>query len=390
MRYPLTLDHWGAAEEAALRRVVDSGRLTMGPEVARYERAFADRFGALHAIAVNSGSSANLIALAALRYSGRLAPGDEVIVPAVSWATTYYPVTQQGLGLVFVDVDAATFNLDPAQVEAAIGPRTRAVLAVNVLGAPCDFDALEELCTRHDLLLIEDNCESMGALYRGRHTGTIGVLGTFSTYFSHHLNTIEGGVVLTNDPELDAYCRSLRSHGWIRGLPEDNPVYPPSGDPLRDAFLFALPGYNLRTTEINAALGLVQLDQLDDRLELRAKNAARYIELFGDCEFVDIQRPTGESSWFGFSFALKGPLQGRRSAVGSALTAAGIESRPVIAGNFVRQPVMRHLPHRVAGPLPNADRIHDQGFYTGNAGIDLSDNLEHLHEVLQTLVRRGT
>src|SRR3954453_21229888 len=199
--FPLATSSWDEAELAALQNVIASGRFTMGPLVAEFERLCAAAFGSGHAVMVNSGSSANLLAVAAAVLDPRndLQPGDEVIVPAVSWATTFYPVHQYGLRLKFVDIDLDTLNLDLEQVEAAIGPRTKAVFAVNLLGNPLDYTRLQQIADAHGLLVLEDNCESLGATLGGRSAVTFGAMGTLSSFFSHHISTMEGGVVLTDD-----------------------------------------------------------------------------------------------------------------------------------------------------------------------------------------------
>ena len=297
--YPIAKSTWDDAELKAIADVVASGQFTMGMRVREFEREFARTLGSRYAVMVNSGSSANLLAVAALchRRMGGLTAGDQVIVPAVSWGTTFFPVHQYGLELRFVDVDSDSFNIDPDNVEAAITPRTRAVFATNLLGAPCDFDRLRAICDTHDLVLIEDSCEALGARLGGRAVGTFGLCGTFSTYFSHHISTIEGGLIVTDDEECHQTLTVLRAHGWNRDLPPDNLISQKTDDPFYSLFCFVLPGYNVRSTEISAALGLCQLKKLDAFLEMRRANADVYTELFGGLSEVSIQRPSllGES-----------------------------------------------------------------------------------------------
>src|SRR6476619_4837310 len=202
--YPLSVSSWGPEEIEALHRVIASGQFTMAQETVRYQEAFADYLQQPYCVAVNSGSTANLLMVAALfcRKENPLRPGDEVIVPAVSWPTTYYPLSQYGLRLKFVDIDLDTLNLDLDLVEAAIGPRTKAIFAVNLLGNPNDFTRLRALAERHGLVLLEDNCESLGAVQDGINAGTAGLAGTFSSFFSHHIATMEGGIILTDDEQL--------------------------------------------------------------------------------------------------------------------------------------------------------------------------------------------
>jgi CDP-6-deoxy-D-xylo-4-hexulose-3-dehydrase len=384
---PLATTTWDADEFAAIDRVVRDGTFTMGAQVRTFEDEFAKHLGARAAVMVNSGSSANLVAVAAAVYDPDidLSPGDEVLVPAVSWATTYYPIAQLGLKLRFVDIDEHTLNIDLSKLESQISPRTRAVFAVNLLGNPVDFDALQRLCDRHGLVFFEDNCESLGARFGGRYTGTFGLFGTHSTFFSHHISTMEGGVVVTESAYLEQAMRSLRAHGWTRGLGPDNLIHPNSDDPWEDLFRFVLPGYNVRPLEMSGAIGREQLRKLPRLIEGRRANAVRFHEVFGASEVVDLQRETGESSWFGFSFVLKPAFSGRRRDLVRALDAAGIESRPIVAGNFARNPVIDRIDAHVPDDLTAADRIHVDGLFIGNHHYDISTELERAAEVVDRL-----
>jgi CDP-6-deoxy-D-xylo-4-hexulose-3-dehydrase len=233
MKYPLATESWGPEEKEIAKSIIDSGKCTMGSYTKQFEKEFAQKMGSKYAIFVNSGSSANLLAVAAFffRKNGlSLKVGDEVIVPAVSWSTTYYPLQQYGLKLKFVDVNIHDFNISVDEIKKAITPNTKAIMAVNILGMPCDFDAIKSLCTENKLILIEDNCESLGATYTtlingkylNKQCGTFGDVGTTSSFFSHHISTIEGGFCLTDDEELAHIIISLRAHGWLRNLPDKN------------------------------------------------------------------------------------------------------------------------------------------------------------------------
>ncbi len=384
VRYPLATTTWDADEFAALQDVISSGRFTMGEQVRAFEHEFARAVGAEHAVMVNSGSSANLIALAAAVVDPAvdISPGDEVIVPAVSWATTYYPVHQLGLTLRFVDIDRDTLNIDVNAVEAVVNSRTKAIFAVNLLGNPADWVALERLAEERSLVLLEDNCESLGATLNGRAAGTFGLVGTFSSFFSHHISTMEGGLVVTDDPFIHQASVSLRAHGWTRDLPDDNLIHPKSGNPFDDLFRFVLPGYNVRPLEMSGALGREQIKKLPTLIEGRRRNARTFVERFDGRHDLRIQREHGESSWFGFSLLLEGRLRGRRSDVVRALTAAGIESRPIVGGNFTRNPVMSHLNARAPEDLPVADAVHDEGLFVGNHHYPIDAELDLLESVL--------
>jgi len=337
---------------------------------------------------VNSGSSANLLAVAAavLDPQTPLEPGDEVLVPAVSWATTYYPLQQYGLKLVFVDVDLDTLNIDLAKAAEAVTDRTRAVFAVNLLGNPVDYRGLQALCDAHDLLLLEDNCESLGATFEGRFAGTFGAMGTLSTFFSHHISTMEGGLVLTDDDRLRQMLVSLRAHGWTRELPVENHVHTKTGDAFDDLFRFVLPGYNVRPLEMSGALGIEQIAKVPSLVAGRRANAVYFHERMADLPAVRLQREVGESSWFGFSLILEGSLADRRREVVAALTATGIESRPIVGGNFTRNPVMRYLDATVPAQLPAADTVHDDGLFVGNHHYPVHEGIDLLHDTLAGLV----
>ncbi len=387
--YPLATTTWDDAEYAAIARVTESGRFTMGPLVKEFEAAFAAHFGARFGVMVNSGSSANLIAIAAAVLDPRidLSRGDEVLVPAVSWPTTYYPLTQYGLRPRFVDIDVDTLNMDLDLLEQSIGPRTKAVFAVNLLGNPNDFVRLRAIAERHGLVLLEDNCESLGAVSGGISAGTAGLAGTFSSFFSHHIATMEGGVIVTDDEQLYQEMISLRSHGWTRDLPDQNHVHDKTGNAWDDLFRFVLPGYNVRPLEMEGALGIEQLKKVPALISGRRENARYFTERFAGIESVRLQRETGESSWFGFSLVLENALAGRRADLVAAFAEAGIESRPIVAGNFTRNPVMAHLDAIVPDALPAADKIHEDGLFVGNHHYPVTDGIDLVAETVERVAR---
>ena len=389
MFYDLASSSWGPEEIAAMRQVIESGRYTMGEHVARFEEEFRAKFGVKHALMVGSGSAANLVGIAALCYvKGRpLKRGDEVIVPAISWATTYYPLQQYGLRLRFVDVELDTLNMDVARLEQALTPRTRMVVAVSILGNPCALDRLRAFCDRHGLILFEDNCESMGASLNGKLAGTFGDIGTFSTFFSHHISTMEGGVLVTNDTEIAHVARSMRAHGWTRDLPEDTTIYAKRDEDFFEAYRFILPGYNARPLEIAGAIGVEQLKKLDAMVETRRRNAALFQKLFaGDKRFI-IQRENGRSSWFCFTIILNPDLGIDRGKVMAALKKADIGYRIITGGNFLRHDVLKYFDYDRVGEIRNADIAHDRGFFVGNHPQDLTPQIERLREVLDAAAR---
>lgn len=387
--YPLTYSTWGQEEIDAIQKVVQGGFFTMSTQVARFEKDFAAKFGSQYAVMVNSGSSANLVGVAALFFKKErpLQAGDEVIVPSISWATTYYPLQQYGLKLRFVDVNLETLNFDETQLEKALTPKTRMVVAVSILGNPCALDVMRSFCDKHGLYLFEDNCESMGASLNGKQCGTFGDIGTFSTFFSHHISTMEGGVIVTDDEEMYQLCVALRAHGWTRNLPADNLVCPRKGDDFYEAYRFVLPGYNVRPIEMSGAIGIEQLKKLDRMVEDRRNNAKHFKELFyGDERFIT-QREHGKSSWFSFTMILNPELRLDRARIMESMKKNGIEYRIITGGNFLRHDVIRHFDYTTVGEIKNANIAHDHGFFVGNFPRDGRREIDHLHKVLTQAAR---
>jgi CDP-6-deoxy-D-xylo-4-hexulose-3-dehydrase len=391
MFYELAASTWDEVEIAAINRVVAGGRFTMGEEVVAFERAFADYFGMKYAVMVNSGSSANLVSVAALFYTANkpLQRGDEVIVPALSWSTTYHPLQQYGLKLRFVDIERDTLNFDVSQLEQALTPRTRMVVAVSILGNPAALDVLRAFCDQHGLYLLEDNCESMDAELAGRKTGTFGHLNTYSTFFSHHISTMEGGMVLTDDEELWHLVKSIRAHGWTRDLPAGTKLFERGEDEHFEAYRFILPGYNVRPLELSGAIGREQLKKLPGFTEARRKNLALFQSLFSSDDRFIIQREHGKSSSFCFTMILHPDRNEDRNRVFGALREADIGFRIITGGCFLRHDVIRYYDYDiVGGATPNADLAHDRGFFVGNHPFDLTPQLEKLHSVLNQVCTR--
>jgi CDP-6-deoxy-D-xylo-4-hexulose-3-dehydrase len=391
LHYPLACNTWDEAERDAAIAVIESGQLTMGEKVQAFERRFAEMFGAKHAVMVNSGSSANLLAVAALFYTREplAQPRSVAVVPAVSWATTYYPLCQYGLTLRFVDIDPETLNFDLAALERALDDEVTVIFAVNLLGNPNDYDAIKRLIGARPITLIEDNCESMGATFAGRFAGCFGRIGTFSTYFSHHISTMEGGVCITDDDELHEILLCLRSHGWTRRLPWPNHLTTPDPrGPFHEAFRFILPGYNVRPLEICAAAGLEQLAKLPDFIAQRRDTARRLKDRLRDMSSVRLQKEIGQSSWFGFALTLTAQTNADRDTVVAKLAAVGVECRPVVAGSFINHPVMAHLAHEPSPVLPNAEEIDRRGFYIGNNAVD-DGALDRLADALRWALAEG-
>ena len=379
IKYPLASSTWDEKEIEAINSVIAKDMYTMGEGVKQFEDDFSKFFGSKYSVMVNSGSSANLIAVAALFYTKepKLKRGDEVIVPAVSWSTTFYPLYQYGLKLKFIDVDLHTLNFDLEQLKAAISDKTKMILAVNLLGNPNDFDAIKEIIGNRDILLMEDNCESMGATYNGKFTGTFGIMGTFSTFYSHHMATMEGGVVCTDDEELYHILLCLRAHGWTRHLPKENKISNKSDNWFEESFRFLLPGYNVRPVEMSGVIGIEQLKKLPAFLEQRRKNAELFVSLFNDNPTFYIQKEIGNSSWFGFSLIIKPNAKVDRLAIVKKLEENGIDCRPIVTGDFTKNEVLKYFDYEIFGKVKNANYLDTKGLFVGNHQIDLTKEIKH-------------
>ena len=391
-------------DEAEMRLLVDSSLdfwLTAGRYAARFEREFADWMGVRQCLLVNSGSSANLVALSALTSprlgERRLRPGDEVITVAAGFPTTVNPILQNGLVPVFVDVTLPTYNVDTSQLEAALSPRTRAMIFAHTLGNPFDVGAVASFAQKHDLWLVEDCCDAVGSTYFGRKTGTFGDLATVSFYPAHHMTMGEGGAVLTNTPLLHTIAESYRDWGrdcWCEpGC--DNTCGKRFGWQLGDLpsgydhkYTYSHIGYNLKLTDMQAAVGVAQLEKLDGFVEARRRNFRALREgLAGLEEFFVLPEATigAEPSWFGFPIAVRPDAPFSRNQVTRYLEDRKIATRLLFGGNLVRQPAYRESQYRVVGSLSQTDYVMNQVFWIGlYPGIE-GQILEYMLETLRAL-----
>jgi CDP-6-deoxy-D-xylo-4-hexulose-3-dehydrase len=384
IKYPLASSTWDEKEIEAINGVIAKDMYTMGEGVKQFEEDFAKFVNSKYAVMVNSGSSANLIAVAAMFYTKnpKLKRGDEVIVPAVSWSTTYYPLYQYGLKLKFVDVDLHTLNFDLEQLKLAVTDNTKMILVVNLLGNPNNFDAIKDIIGSKDIILMEDNCESMGAEFKGKQTGTFGLVGTFSTFFSHHMATMEGGLIVTDDEEMYHVMVCLRAHGWTRHLPKENKISNKSDNWFEESFRFLLPGYNVRPVEMSGVIGVEQLKKLPSFLDQRRKNAELFVSLFKDNKDFYIQKDIDNSSWFGFSFIIKPESTLNRLDIVKALEENHIDCRPIVTGDFTKNEVLKYFDCEIFGEMKNAQYLDKKGFFVGNHQVDLTEEIKHLHRVL--------
>jgi len=394
MTWPLASSSWDADEISAMYKVIESKFFSMGSKTLEFEQQFASWADRKYAVMVNSGSSANLIAATAVRFinNGNLPLQDdgnigEVIVPAVSWSTTFFPFSQNRYKLVYVDVDPLSFNINTDLVMKAISERTVGIVGVNLLGTPADWKSLQSIAKKFGLWLIEDNCESMGAESSQGKTGTFGDISTFSFFYSHHICTMEGGMAVTNDKDLYEAMRSIRAHGWAREIPLNQKFLGfERGSPWDENFRFYLPGYNLRPLELSAAVGSAQLNKIEMLLEKRRENAkVMGQELENNSTSWRLQEGGGNgSSWFTFGFVNHNKINGARyrEKLIDILAREGIQSRPIVAGNFTSNPVSKWLDSRISGNLPVANLINDCGLMIGNHHEDLTAHILKLPNLL--------
>jgi CDP-4-dehydro-6-deoxyglucose reductase, E1 len=371
-------------DEQEMVNLVDSSLdfwLTAGRYAEEFESRIAEYFSVSDGILVNSGSSANLVALSTLTSpklgERRLRPGDEVITAAAGFPTTVAPIVQNQLAPVFVDVELGTYNVHPDRVREAIGDRTRAIFLAHTLGNPLELTELTEIAAAHNLWLIEDNCDSLGSTYKGRLTGTFGDLASMSFYPAHHITMGEGGCVITNSEDLARIARSFRD--WGRDCYCSGGENNTCGKRFTQQFgslpygydhkyVYSHIGYNLKVTDMQAAVGVAQLDKIDRFIETRKENFKRLyasLKQFEDRLILPEATPGSDPSWFGFIISVRPETGFTRNQLTSYLESAGIETRNLFAGNLTRQPAYLNVASRQIGSLPNTDFIMENAFFVG-------------------------
>ena len=355
--------------------------LTEGRFTEEFAEKIADFLGIEHVLLTNSGSSANLLAFSALTSEKlgdkRLKPGDEVISVAASFPATITPIIQYGLIPVFVDVDIPTYNIDVEMMRKAISPKTRCIFLAHTLGNTFDIDAVMQLANEHNLWVIEDNCDSFGSKYNGKYTGSFGHISTISFYPAHHITTGEGGAICTNDPMLanlirafrdwgrDCYCAGGENNTCGKRYTQQFGELPPGYD---HKYVYSEIGYNLKMTDIQAAIGAAQMDKLDDFCEKRRMHFKEWTRIFSKySDYFILPKPTKKSdpSWFSFIITLKENLPFTRDEITKYLDENLIETRNLFAGNIVKQPAFIHKNWRMVEHLKNTDYIMNNTFFLG-------------------------
>jgi CDP-6-deoxy-D-xylo-4-hexulose-3-dehydrase len=371
-------------DEDDVTTLVDSSLdfwLTTGRFAAQFEKQLARFIGVRDAVLCNSGSSANLLALSALtspKLGDRaLRPGDEVITPAAGFPTTLNPIVQNGLTPVFIDVDMATYDANIEQLEEAIGPKTRAIMMAHTLGNPFDLDAVMALAKKHNLWVVEDNCDALGSTYKGQTTGTFGHLATLSFYPAHHITMGEGGAVMTNTPQLRVLVESFRDWGrdcWCEPG-KDNTCGKRYDWQLGELpcgydhkYIYSHIGYNLKATDMQAAVGVAQMKKLPGFIEARKRNwktLRAALAPFEDVLILPEPTPGSDPSWFGFAITVRPDAPFSRADIVRHLDENKIATRLLFGGDLTRQPAYKGIAHRVVGDLRNTERIVSNTFWIG-------------------------
>jgi CDP-6-deoxy-D-xylo-4-hexulose-3-dehydrase len=372
-KYSLLDDAFSKQDLAEGVKVILSKKITMSRITSQFEKEFAKSIGSKYAVMVNSGSSANLLAVFAacnpLR-KNRFVPGDEAIIPAVLWSTSLWPLVQAGLKPIFVDIDPSTLNADIKLLISKINSRTKLIMAIHVLGNSTDIETLRKICTKKKIILIEDTCESLGSKFKNKNLGTFGDFGTYSFYYSHQITSGEGGMVTCNTLDDYKILYSLRAHGWARGinaLKNKKKI----GNLNKD-FVFINSGFNLRPTDIAAAMAFNQFKRLKNLMKIRDDNRTKIINQLLNSnswnqQFVFIKAASNVSpSWFGLPILISERFINCKNKFLKYLNQKGIETRPIISGNFMNQPCVKlYKLNENNEKFVNAQLIDDRGFFIG-------------------------
>lgn len=388
--YPLSMATYGVEEIVEALDSMCSFRTSMWEKTLQFEQDFAKWQGSRHAVMVNSGSSADLLLSLLLTDPVKpyLNPGDEILVPIVTWATHAWSPMMAGLNVKFVDVSPLTLNIDFADLESKITDRTKAIFIVHLMGNPVDMDRLAQLAIKHNLIILEDCCEAMGATFGSWKVGRYGVGASFSFFFSHHITTMEGGMIVTDDDEVADTLRVLRAHGWTRNSQKSEVQSPESG--IDSRYQFVNWGLNVRPTEVQASFGIHQLAKVPlftVRREILSQRFFAYID-----NQVHLTTPhvhmKARPSWLALPIMLNPHAPFSKQMLTEHLEQAGVETRPMVAGNLQRQPVAAVFPELFQGHFPGADVVHENGFYVGLSPMLTPAMIDRLSETFDVFLRR--
>jgi len=374
LKYPLLSNAFSSNDINEGIKVLRSKRITMSKITYKFEKFFAKKMGAKYAVMTNSGSSANLLAMSCLTNplsKNKIQASSEVIIPAICWSTSLWPIIQNNLKPVFVDVELGTFNIDIESIEKKITKKTKAIMLVHVLGTSANMTKLMQIAKKYKIDIIEDTCESLGAKYNNKQLGTFGRFGTYSFYYSHQITSGEGGMILCNDTKDYNILKSLRSHGWSRDT-NLHTNFKKKFNNLDERFLFIGPGYNVRPTEIQSAIALNQFKRLNQFIKIRNINRNKIINNLkkndkwkNQFSFVEVESNI-KPSWFGLPILINKKYSYVKKEFLNYLSKKGIENRPIISGNFLNQPAATFYNFKsTKNDFKNADEIEERGFFIG-------------------------
>jgi len=377
--YPLIENPYRKSDIKEALKVLKSRRLTIGPVTDKFQNSFTKKLGSKFSLMVNSGSSANLLALQCLinpYRKKRLKPGDEVLIPSLCWSTSLWPIIQSGLKPKFVDIDLNSLNINLNDLKKKISKKTKAILIVHVLGNCVDMSELMRVVKKHNLILIEDTCESLGTKYKNKYLGTFGDFSSFSFYSSHQISSGEGGMICCKNNDDHEIIKSLRAHGWSRGLKNEKKIAA-ANKHLDSRFIFYNSGFNLRSTDIAASIGLNQFKDIDQFIKKRSINRDKILKMFKKkikmmkyLSFIDANNHV-KASWFGIPILLSKKIN--RNKFLNKIERLGVETRPIISGNFLKQPSIKKYKLNKKSNFKNSDIVNNHGFFIGLPTSAISD-----------------
>ena len=389
--YPLSMATYGVAEILQALDSLCSFRTTMWEKTAEFEKRFAAYQNSSHAVMVNSGSSADLLASHLLTnpVNPLLKSGDENLVPVVTWPTHICSPMMAGLKVKLVDVNPATLNIDIDDLEKSITPQTKALFLVHLMGNPCDMNAIKRIATKNNLIILEDCCEALGAEYNGIKVGNFGLAGTFSFFFSHHMVTMEGGMVVCAEKPVANDLKVMRAHGWVRNTEEQTNVQSLRDENIDPRYAFFNWGFNLRPTDLQAGFGLCQLEKIERFNEQRNHLAKRFFDYIDQSRWLKrpVVHPLAKPCWFALPLMLEKDAPFSRGSLTQHLEAAGVETRPMVAGNIARHPVAKVFPIFGERLFLGADEIHQRGFYMGLSPFYDETSIDRLISIIEEFLQ---
>lgn len=381
--YPLSMATYGVSEILEALDSMCSFRTTMWEKTEEFEKIFSEYQGCSDSIMVNSGSSADLLLSFLLREKSNL-EANNVLVSAVTWPTQIWSLMVAGFNPILVDVDPNTLNIDYNDLINKIDDNTLAISLVHLMGNPCDMNLISKICSENNIHLIEDCCEGLGASFNGKKIGNFGLGGAFSFFFSHHITTMEGGMVTCNNKKYADFLKISRAHGWSRNIKEKTKFN------IDSRYMFLNIGFNLRPTELQAGFGIHQMDKLDTFNEKRKKISNEFFSYVKDSNWLSEIKvhELADPSWLGLPLMLNENFTKHKEYILDTLEINGIETRPIVTGNIARHPVAELYPDIFNVNLPGADMVHNNGFYIGLSPMQGKDSIGKVIDIFKK-IRKG-